>query len=132
MIKSSITIALVLSAFLLQAQNISSSNIRWNSGATKLENQTTAERTYVLTFGRERIEWKNDDGSLRASFQIVEMIGEWTDVASTGTIQCEVTDGRNSATLTITKKSSGTTISIAIASNPPKTYELFIETTQLL
>lgn len=116
------------------AQDVKTSAIKWNSQSTIEANdgKQTEEVTSFICYGTTRMEWKAPNGSNRKNFQIVEAIGEWTDVNQTGRIQYEVTDGTSSGTISIKKNQNETKIFIALASEPPMSYVLTVSGHQVL
>jgi hypothetical protein len=125
------------------AQNIKTSTIKWTSSATFTVNEgyLADETTYLTSFGSSSLEWRNEDGNLLKSFQIVEVIGDWSNPGTNGSLQYEIKDGTNSGTVTIRKTADGTKILFVIvsgsssngpASDPPQTIELTIQSFQTL
>jgi hypothetical protein len=115
------------------AQNIKTSTIQWNSQST-LEagsGQQMEEVTSFVTVGTTRMEWKEANGNNRKNFQVIEAIGDWTDVNQHGWIQYEVTDGTSSGTISIRKNETETKIFITMASEPPLSYVLTINNHQV-
>lgn len=128
-------VALVfLITFFVQGQDIATATIQWNADRilNSVTNQWVEDATAIVSYGSRRIEWTNGNGSIRTRFQVIERIGEWTDVSDEGHVQYEVTDGKYSGTITINKERGETKIIIAIASEPPATEELIITSRQVL
>jgi hypothetical protein len=88
---------LFFSAIGIQAQNISSGTLIWKVDAsldvsTGISNEAAEQ---VLSYGNERIEWRDGAGSMKATFEIIEVNGQWTNVMNNGAILYEVrSDGR--------------------------------------
>jgi hypothetical protein len=116
------------------AQNIASTTIAWN--AERVFNATTGQwmeqATSIVTYGNSRIEWKNSNGSIRSRFQVIELIGEWSNIGSEGHVQYEITDGANSGTITVRKEGGEIKVLISIGSSTPTLEELTIVSTQIL
>jgi hypothetical protein len=124
-------------------QNVKTSTIKWTSSATFTVNEgyLADEITYLTSFGSSSLEWRNEDGNLLKSFQIVEVIGDWSNPGTNGSLQYEIKDGTNPGTVTIRKTADGTKILFVIvsgsssngpASDPPQTIELTIQSFQTL
>lgn len=120
-------------ATLAWSQDIATATIQWNSASTfNATAGSSTEEVTSLTTHQTSLEWKNADGSMRKSFQIIERIGDWNNVGSEGQVQYEVTDGQYSGTVSIRKSASETKILIVIASDEPTTRELVITGYQVL
>ena len=126
---------LFLTCFCLigKAQNVKTSTIQWSSFKTMDVNKGNSndEATTLTNYGTTRFEWKNSDGSLRKTFQIIEVIGDWSNVASAGSLTFEVTDGTNSGTITIRKDDQSTRALMVIVTDPPQVTELTIQSSQV-
>ncbi len=116
------------------SQNVTTSTVKWN--ATQTFNVSlgtwTEEVTSITSNGSSSLVWKNQDGSIRKTFQIIEMIGEWGNVNMDGGVQYEITDGQFSGSISIRRQGNDTKILIAMASETPDTKELTIQSLQLL
>jgi hypothetical protein len=116
------------------AQNISTATIQWN--ADRVFNATTGQwseqATALVTYGASRIEWKNSNGSIRSRFQVIELIGEWSNVNEDGFTQYEITDGTHSGTITIRKEGAETKVLISLGATEPTLEELTISSKQTL
>ncbi|HTJ53420.1 MAG TPA: hypothetical protein VL443_28390 [Cyclobacteriaceae bacterium] len=117
-----------------KAQNVKTSTIQWSSTKTMDINKgdSNDEATTLTNFGTTRFEWKNQDGSMRKNFQIIEVVGDWTNAASAGSLTFEVTDGTNSGTITIRKDDQNTKVLMVIVTDPPQVTELTIQSSQAL
>ena len=117
-----------------KAQNVKTSTIQWSSTKTMDINKgdSNDEATTLINYGTTRFEWKNSDGGMRKTFQIIEVIGDWTNAASTGSLTFEVTDGTNSGTITIRKDNQNTKVLMVIVTDPPQVTELTIQSSQAL
>jgi hypothetical protein len=130
------TTLLVISLFAstVHAQDARSSTIQWKTQNT-LEPGSGSQKEEVTTFithSTSRIEWKDADGSVTKSFQVVDTIGEWSDINREGWLQYEVTDGSYSGSVSIRKNDSETKIFISMASEPPLAYVLTVNSFQVL
>jgi len=130
---ASFTLAL-LAALSGQAQNIHTATIQWN--ADRIFNATSGQwseqATALVTYGTGRIEWKNSNGSIRSRFQVIELVGEWDNIAEDGFVQYEITDGTNSGTVTIRKEAGETKVLISIGTAEPTLEELTVTSKQTL
>ncbi|HTJ52108.1 MAG TPA: hypothetical protein VL443_21750 [Cyclobacteriaceae bacterium] len=116
------------------SQNVKTSTIQWSSVKTMDINKgdSNDEATTLTNYGTTRFEWKNQDGSMRKNFQIIEVVGDWTNAASDGSLTFEVTDGTNSGTITIRKDDQNTKVLMVIVTDPPQVTELTIQSLQAL
>ncbi len=119
---------------LCTAQNITTSSVKWNSTQTFNVSlgQWTEEVTSITSNASTNLVWKNQDGSIRKTFKIIEMIGEWDNVNTDGGVQYEITDGQFSGSISIRRQGNDIKILIAMASDTPDTKELTIQSLQLL
>lgn len=110
-------------------QDIASSKLKWASNKTVdlLTGTSIDELNTVLTDGGGSLVWKNYDGTIRKRFQVIERIGEWTNINEDGKVQYEVTDGRISATISISRVADNVRIAIFMDLNPKEAFELNIE-----
>src|SRR5690349_8448698 len=88
-------VGLLLCGYLSRSQDISTSNIEWSSISTfnASEGEWVEEQTSLTTYSLQRVVWRNSNGSTRKTFQIVEVMGTWTNISNDGKIQYEVTEG---------------------------------------
>ncbi|HEY8935921.1 MAG TPA: hypothetical protein VIM65_11900 [Cyclobacteriaceae bacterium] len=118
----------------LKAQNVKTSTIQWSSIRTidgsKGENKD--EVTTLTNFSTTRFEWTNEDGSLRKTYQIIEVVGNWTNAATPGSLTFEVTDGTSSGTITIRKDDNQNTNVLMVIGTDPQITELTIQSLQAL
>jgi hypothetical protein len=125
-------VILSISLYFSKAQNVTTATIAWTSNQTtdiKL-GDSKDETTVLTTYGSDRIEWKNQNGSLRKSFRVLEIIGEWINVENDGSIQFKVTDMTNAGTITIRKEGGITKIIISLATDASQVTELTIQSSQ--
>ena len=115
-------------------QNITTSSVKWNSTQTFNVSlgDWTEEITSITSNASTNLVWKNQDGTVRKTFQIIEMIGEWDNVNMDGGMQYEITDGQFSGSISIRRQGTDIKILIAMASETPNTKQLTIQSLQLL
>jgi hypothetical protein len=140
--KNLLLLSILLSGFYIsKAQNIKTATIQWSSIKTidVSVGDISDEATTLVSYGTTKLEWKNDNGSVRKTFQVIEVIGDWTNVSSNGSMLYEVSDGSNTGTITFRKDSSGTKVLIVIVngtstgpSDPAQATELTIQSSQAL
>lgn len=127
---------LLLTCFCLssKAQNVKTATIQWSSVRTMDINKGDSkdEATTLTNYGTTRFEWKNEDGSIRKTFQVIEVVGDWTNAALPGSLTFEVKDGTNSGTITIRKDDQSTRALLVIVTDPPQVTELTIQSSQVL
>jgi hypothetical protein len=96
------------------AQNIVSATLQWK--AAQAMNMQTGELLEspgsIVTVGKNTIEWKKDDGSIRYSFLVNEVVGSWANVAQSGTITYEIAGDSGNGTVTFQKNQVGITIKL--------------------
>jgi len=108
--------------------------MQWSSIKTMDVNKGSSkdEVSSLINYGTTRFEWKNQDGSIRKTFQVIEVIGDWTNAALPGNLTFEVTDGTNSGTITIRKDDQGIKVLMVIVTDPAQVTELTIQNLQAL
>jgi hypothetical protein len=117
-----------------KAQSVRTATLRWNAERIfdATQGQWSEQATYIVTHGSNRIEWFNNDGSLRNIFQVSDLIGEWSNIGAEGYVQYEVSNGKYSGTITIRKEGMETKILISVDSESPTLLEITIVNTQVL
>jgi len=131
--KSILVFSLLLWTVSVQSQDILTTTISWNSTNTLdvTSNNSVSEATTFSNNQSINFNWKNSDGTIRKTYQIIEAIGKWSNVSNDGRMQYEVTDGRLSGTISIVKQGVNTKIKIAMEASPPETVELTITSIQI-
>jgi hypothetical protein len=121
-------------SILCVAQDVTIASIKWNSVQTfnTVLGMSLEEATDLITYGKAKIEWKNLDGSIRKSFQVVELVGDWIDIREVGQIVYEVKEGENSGTITLRKTPDEIIISITIVGDDVSLTQLKIQNIQVL
>lgn len=111
------------------SQERSISSITWTSTSTfNVEQGTTVEEiTSLYYIGNERFEWRNNDGSLRRAFQVIETLGDWLSIGSEGSVHYEIVDGNTNGSVTIQKNAQGTKALIVLVSGETQSYELTLQ-----
>ena len=84
------------------AQNIETENLRWE--ASYADNVNTGERVsfnsgQLISYGAEKVEWRNEDNSIRNIFLVSKTSGSWGNVSQNGSIVYQVKDGSRMGTL---------------------------------
>jgi hypothetical protein len=95
--KSLLIVALIINGFLLKAQNIATTTLVWKVDACLDVNTGVSSNAYdkVLSYSNTRIEWRSIQGDLKRTFTILDVNGQWSNVAQNGAILYEVeSDGR--------------------------------------
>jgi hypothetical protein len=111
------------------SQERSLSSIAWTSNRTFQVEQGSSveENTSLICIGGERFEWKNSDGSIRRTFQIIETRGDWMSIGNEGSVQYEIIDGNTNGSITIQRNAQGTKALIVLVSNETQSYELTLQ-----
>jgi hypothetical protein len=126
-------LVIVISPVLAFSQNVKTSTLRWSSHRTfDVSNGQSKDEFTSIISAASGIVWKNADGTTRKTFQVVEVIGEWSDPASDGKIQFEVNDGQSNGSVSIQRKENVTRVLIVIGTEPPTLQELTIQNFQQL
>jgi hypothetical protein len=114
-----ITLSIVLMIFSVTfspAQSIVAATLEWK--AAQAMNMQTGEMIenpgVIITTGRNAVEWRKDDGSIRYSFTVSEVIGTWVNVNKTGSITYEVAGEGGNGTATFLRTSEGINIRILL------------------
>lgn len=130
----SIIIVILVLASVAQAQDATVATVRWN--AIKYFDGTAgqwiSEPTSLVSQGKKKVQWFNANGTMRKSFQVIEVIGEWSNMGTDGTLQYEVTDGQTSGTITFQRNAQEIKAFLVIGTGSPKVYELLIQNTEVL
>lgn len=118
--------ALPIAAF---SQERSTSSITWTSTNTFSveEGNSVSENTTLMCIGGDHIEWRNADGTIRKSFQVIETIGDWYSIGDEGRIQYEIVDGNTNGSISIQKNMQGTKALLVLVSNDTQSYELTLQ-----
>jgi hypothetical protein len=119
------------------SQNVKTSNIKWTSISTFNINEgdVRSDTTVLTSYSSNRLEWADPEGNLMHSFQVVEVIGDWSNASANGSIQYEIKEGTGTGTITIRKTAEGTKVIFVMistssqgpVSDPPQTTELTIQ-----
>jgi hypothetical protein len=124
-----LSVAIAITPFVCTAQDITTSTTSWHSERT-MNVQTgefSEEATTLITYGKTRLEWKNQDGSLRHAFTVREVNGSWTNIAQSGAIIYEVSHEQGFGTVFIEKSSAGALVRIMLTSaGEPQFFEVTI------
>lgn len=110
------------------SQSILSKTIQWNVESIVVNGVQQQERTTVVSYGTDKLEWKNTDGSLRKKYTIVKTSDKWPDTTVDGYVRYEVTDGSESGVVMIQNRHKQIRVTIAIGRDgDTPVYRLFIE-----
>lgn len=85
------------------AQNIETENLRWK--VSYVDNVNTGERVsfsngQLVSYGAEKVEWHNEDSSIKNIFLVNKTSGSWSNISESGSIVYQVKDGSRIGTLT--------------------------------
>jgi hypothetical protein len=85
------------------AQNIETENLRWK--VSYVDNVNAGERVsfsngQLVSYGAEKVEWHNDDSSIKNIFLVNKTSGSWSNISESGSIVYQVKDGSRIGTLT--------------------------------
>jgi hypothetical protein len=107
----------VLAVYALQAQNITTEKLSWHVFYVNDMNtggQVLSENEKLDTYGSERIEWYDADGSIKNTFQVNKISGTWSNVSNNGYIIYQVTRDSKSGTLTFERSKNEIMIRILL------------------
>ncbi len=113
------------------SQNITSSDLSWS--VSRIGNRAAGEFDdrggVILSYGTERVEWRDAQGTLKQTFVIREVNGSWQDVARNGSILYEADSDGKSCTLAFQRSGNVLTVTIGILndSDVPLIYEFTIQ-----
>jgi hypothetical protein len=124
----------ILSTCLLQAQDITSSTLRWNLSSVFIidTGETIEKKSSIVSFS-DHIEWRKEDGTLDYALTILEPNGHWTNVNTNGSIVFEVDKQGNRGTISFEKDTGGTRIRIMLLNgDKSEAFELSVANIELL
>lgn len=121
----------VLAGYTLRAQNVTTENLVWH--VSYVNDVNTGERQFLeneklITYGSDRIEWHNADGSIKHTYAINNIGGSWSNVANNGSIVYQFKNGDQLGTLTFERTSGEMTVRVLLAKDDvlPEIYEIKI------
>jgi hypothetical protein len=129
-----VAFSLVVLTLSVQAQDIKTSSIAWNS--TNVFNPVTGElsqgQNTVVSNSATSVEWQKPDGTT-IQFNVVEVVGQWTNVNNNGQIIYEVSNADTNGNITFTKTSAVTRIRLLLikGEDEPVVSELSIDNYQV-
>ncbi len=109
-------------------QDINTFTIQWVSNETfeSAVGVRTDEMTTLSLFGRNKLQWKDDQGNIRMNFKVTEIVNEWSSLGIGEVMEIAIVNDTDSGSVTITKKATGATAVITLARVEPVSYELNI------
>ncbi len=109
-------------------QDINTFTIQWASNETfeSAVGVRTDEMTTLSLFGRNKLQWKDDQGNIRMNFKVTEIVNEWSSLGIGEVMEIAIVNDTDSGSVTITKKATGATAVITLARVEPVSYELNI------
>lgn len=111
------------------AQNPMSSVIQWNAVKTMevVNGKFEEEITTLVTYHGDSILWRNEDNTIRYSFEVVRQSQEWINVSTPGVVHYNVTSGPLAGVITIERNSLGIRASLVlVAEGHDENFELTI------
>jgi hypothetical protein len=136
MIRSIVVVSFfVICANVAQGQDIKSKTITWD--AVSIFNVGTGdmkeESHQIISNKNNTVEWKTPAGESKV-FQVNEVLGQWTNVASNGEIVYEVRRENKRGTITFLKNQSGIAVRILLVDDSdalPSNFEFKISNIQV-
>jgi hypothetical protein len=113
--KAILFITLSLTSFIIQAQDIKTSSISWNGSSVfnPVTGETMEGQTTVISNSESTVTWQKSDGTT-LQFNVVEAIGQWTNITSNGQMIYEISSADTRGNITFVKTSSGTSIRLIL------------------
>jgi hypothetical protein len=129
--KKFILFVILMMPCMLHAQNITTENLMWH--VSYIDDVNTGERVLsenekLVTFGSDRIEWRNGDGSIKHSYTINNVGGSWSNVSNNGSIVYQFTNGDQLGTVTFERIKNEITVRVLLGKDDalPEIYEIKI------
>lgn len=127
-----LSIIFVFASVALHAQNIVTENLSWYiSSMDDINNgeRIAAENEKLITYGAERIEWLNADGSIKHTYSVNNVGGNWENVSSSGSIIYQFKDGDQLGTITFERAKSEIIVRVLLGKDDalPEIYEIKIQ-----
>jgi hypothetical protein len=126
-----LSVLFVLTGVALRAQNITTESLVWH--VSYIDDVNTGERTQsenekLVTFGSDRIEWRNGDGSIKHSYTINNVGGSWSSVSNNGSIVYQFTNGDQLGTVTFERIKNEIMVRVLLGKDDalPEIYEIKI------
>jgi hypothetical protein len=129
-----LTIIFFLAVLQVQAQNIQTTTIRWNSLVTFNggSGTTTADTTTVISYP-DHIEWHLADSTVKYRLPISQVNGSWSNISNYGQVTFEVDYQGNRGTVLFQRDADRIRIRfMVLTAAAPDVYELTITTTEPL
>jgi hypothetical protein len=131
-IRMLLSVMFVLISVTLYSQNITTDNLLWH--VSYIDDVNTGERTQsenekLVTYGSERIEWHNSDGSVKHSYAINNIGGSWNNVNNNGSIVYQFKNGDQLGTVTFERVQNEIMVRVLIGRDDtlPEIYEIKIK-----
>ncbi|MFD1001458.1 hypothetical protein ACFQ21_19170 [Ohtaekwangia kribbensis] len=130
-IKIILSILFVAAGVSLRAQNITTDNLKWHVSYIDDVNKgerTQSENEKLVTYGSERIEWHNADGSIKYTYAINDIGGSWSNVSNNGSIVYQFKNGDQLGTVTFERANNEITVRVLLGKDDelPVIYEIKI------
>jgi hypothetical protein len=120
----------------IQAQNVASTTITWKVDGSLDVNAGISNATVdqLVSYGSERIEWRDGTGSVKATFEIIEVNGQWTNVMNNGAILYEVRSNGRQGTIQFSRVNGIPAIQIVLLKpdENPDVFRLSVSTLSTL
>lgn len=115
----------------LIAQDITSQTLSWK--ISYIQNVNTAEQVpadneSLVTYGSDRIEWRNADSSIKHTYTINNVGGSWSNVSNNGSIVYQFKNGDQLGTITFERVKNEIMVRVLLAKDDalPEIYEIKI------
>jgi hypothetical protein len=109
---------LCLAGNLLQAQTVTNQTLRWNASGFKDLNsgEVVNATSQFITYGQQKVEWVQGNGSFTSTFTITSVAGSWTNVSNKGSIVYNISGNQLTGQLTFARTTTGVTIQLTFTS----------------
>jgi hypothetical protein len=129
--KKFILFVILMIPCMLRAQNITTENLVWHVSYIDDVNageRTQSENEKLVTYGSDRMEWRNADGSVKYTYTINNVGGSWSNVSNNGSIVYQFKNGDQLGTVTFERVKNEIMVRMLLAKDDalPEIYEIRI------
>jgi hypothetical protein len=113
--KAILFLVLSLTSFIIQAQDIKTTSISWNGSSVfnPVTGETTEGQTTITSNSTSTVTWQKSDGTT-LQFNVVEAIGQWTNITSNGQMIYEISNTDTRGNITFVKTATGIRIKLIL------------------
>lgn len=131
-IKILLSMMFLLACIALRAQNITTDNLSWYISSVydvNLGEHVPSDNEKLITYGSDRIEWHNADGTIKHTYKVTNVGGNWSNVSNNGSIVYQFTNGDQLGTVTFERAKNEIMVRVLVTKDDtlPEIYEIKIE-----